>query len=995
MNRAKRAALWICAGLGLASNSALGDLTADQTPFHTYRGVWVDRFDYSVTNATTSIRTIMTNAAAMGVTDVMFQVRGQADAYYWNNNGLEPRKTGITQTNDPLAIAIAEGHQRGIKVHAWMNAMPLWNATPTTGGGYTPAAPSGHLVHTHPDWWIRNANSEPMPFAPGGGYVIVNPARPDVQTHINNVVDAIAGNYAVDGIHLDYIRLYNSNAGSTNPLEYPADPFTVSLFQQQFPGQTPTSHPANFKAYMAGRITDLVRSIRETTKSNRPGAQLTASVWRDGDIGFDEYQQDWARWVDEGLLDAAMPMIYRSGFGDGSIPNTTIDSGDLYRNNVKEALDRRGTAGIMVGIGSYMQYNAGHTYAQGYANVWNQLEFAKAQGANGIQIFDFATLLNGSAASNGAKQAVTDFFAQNSGRPAVTSLADFEGGEGTFKWLITQSGSNRNVAAGSSAEHDPTQGRSGTGSQRIVINKTPGAASFTARHLSGTTTAADFASNTPFASIGTIGMWLKTTTPDLQVSPALDEPSTGERGYLKNVIPDGQWHLYEWSLADPTHWEDWTGGANGHLNSITAMDSILFYGTADTSTIFLDDVFYDAGTRAADQWTFDANGNWNNSGHWTGGVPNGVGRVANLLRRGTGNRTITLDTPVTLGTLTIDNSSSYTIAGGGANQLTMDDTAGNAKINVINRGAHTIAAPLTIRDNTAVFVDRGSRLTLSGVLGNPTAKAITKTGDGDLDVSGIQTHAAGSIFNAWGGTTRFNVNAGGNLSVDVTDGGTVEFNVGQTLNGLSVGSQARAKLATGRRVLSVKSLSTSGGQLDLTDGALVQDWSPAAVSPLMSTRDALRSGEIMSSAATASTGLGYGEASTVLGIAPTGTGTFMGQPVDGTSVLMRLTLKGDAGLDGRVDFDDLAALAQHYNSSDGSAVWTDGDFDLDGNVDFDDLSILAQNYNGALPAGAEAGFATDFAADVEAAFAAVPEPAGVSVIGLGILLTGMRRRRRM
>jgi uncharacterized lipoprotein YddW (UPF0748 family) len=985
VNRVRLAALSVCAGLGvgLASSRALGDLTADQTPFHSYRGIWVDRFDYSITNATSSIRTIMTNAAAMGVTDVMFQVRGQADAYYWNNNGLEVRKTGVTQTNDPLAIAIAEGHQRGIKVHAWMNAMPLRHSS-----GEVLA---NHLSNTNPEFWIRDQNNNPMPFAPEGGYVIVNPARNDVQAHINNVVKAIAGNYPVDGIHLDYIRLYNSNAGANNPLEYPADPFTVSLFQQQFPGQTPTSHPANFKAYMAGRITDLVRSIRETTKANRPGAQLTASVWRDGDIGLDEYQQDWARWVDEGLLDAAMPMIYRTGFGDGSIPNTTADGGDLYRNNVKEALDRRGTAGVMVGLGTYMQYNAGLSTAQAYANVWNQLDYAKTHGANGIQIFDFATLLNGSAASNGAKQAVIDFFAANSGTPAVTSLGGFEGGEGSFKWAITLSGTNRNVAATSSADHDPTEAKSGTGSQRIVINKTAGATSFIARHLSGTTTAADFASNTPFASIGTVGMWLKTTTPDLQVSLALDEPATGERGYLKNVIADGQWHRYEWSLADPTHWEDWTGSANGHLNSITAIDSILFFGTADTNTIFLDDVYYDAGARAANQWTFDANGTWNNSGHWTGGVPNGVGKVANLLRRGTGNRTVTLDVPVTLGTLTFDNASSYTIAGGGANQMTMDDTAGSAEIRVINRGAHTISAPMVIQDALGVFVDRGSQLRLTGSFGNPQGRPVTKTGDGVLEVAGPQALGQATTLNAQGGRTRFNVPAGQNASVVVTNEALVEFGVGQSFLGLTVENQGGASLAPGKRVLAVKNLSISGeGRVDLSDGGMVQDWNLIAASPLMLTRERIRDGSIMSSGATGSTALGYGEASVVLGIEPAGTGTFMGQAVDGSSVLVRLTLKGDAGLDGRVDFNDLAALAQNYNTADGSAVWTGGDFNLDGNVDFNDLAILAQNYNGALPG--EGVFAADFAADLEAALAAVPEPSGLA-LALGVFMMGRRRRR--
>src|SRR5688572_13743732 len=86
VSRVKRAARIVCtaAAIGLAwGHTASADLTADQTPFHTYRGIWVDRFDYSVANAASSIRTLMTNSAALGITDVMFQVRGQADAYYW------------------------------------------------------------------------------------------------------------------------------------------------------------------------------------------------------------------------------------------------------------------------------------------------------------------------------------------------------------------------------------------------------------------------------------------------------------------------------------------------------------------------------------------------------------------------------------------------------------------------------------------------------------------------------------------------------------------------------------------------------------------------------------------------------------------------------------------------------------------------------------------------------------------------------------------------
>jgi probable HAF family extracellular repeat protein len=58
-------------------------------------------------------------------------------------------------------------------------------------------------------------------------------------------------------------------------------------------------------------------------------------------------------------------------------------------------------------------------------------------------------------------------------------------------------------------------------------------------------------------------------------------------------------------------------------------------------------------------------------------------------------------------------------------------------------------------------------------------------------------------------------------------------------------------------------------------------------------------------------------------------------------------LRGDANHDREVDFADLVALAQNYNSSSG-ADWSQGDFDGDGAVNFSDLVALAQNYNKSL-----------------------------------------------
>jgi hypothetical protein len=105
---------------------------------------------------------------------------------------------------------------------------------------------------------------------------------------------------------------------------------------------------------------------------------------------------------------------------------------------------------------------------------------------------------------------------------------------------------------------------------------------------------------------------------------------------------------------------------------------------------------------------------------------------------------------------------------------------------------------------------------------------------------------------------------------------------------------------------------------------------------------------------------------------------------------------GDATADGTVDFNDLAKLAQSYNVTDGQRRWSEGDFNYDGNVDFLDLSILAQNYNTSGLQGAEAipaGAPADFAADWAAAVASVPEPSALALTAL-LLIPALKRRRR-
>ena len=71
----------------------------------------------------------------------------------------------------------------------------------------------------------------------------------------------------------------------------------------------------------------------------------------------------------------------------------------------------------------------------------------------------------------------------------------------------------------------------------------------------------------------------------------------------------------------------------------------------------------------------------------------------------------------------------------------------------------------------------------------------------------------------------------------------------------------------------------------------------------------------------------------------------------------------------------------------------EGDFNYDGNTDFLDLVKLAQNYNTGLPSEPIPGGSAAFQADLARAFASVPEPSLVGMLGACALAVGARRRK--
>ena len=383
--------------------------------------------------------------------------------------------------------------------------------------------------------------------------------------------------------------------------------------------------------------------------------------------------------------------------------------------------------------------------------------------------------------------------------------------------------------------------------------------------------------------------------------------------------------------------------------------------------------------------------NFRTTGGGGGGEnPLGPGVIRSVRGNNVLSGTLTLQAGGGMSTYTVDTGSTLDFSG------TLQNIAGTSRI------AHLGGAG----DGRISGVIQNNQGTNNGT----ATMGVNKVGAGTWTIAGTSNTYTGPT-SVGGGVLRVTGSVATSNGVTANNGGTFDAAVTQTVNALTVNDGGKALVsrlagATSATVLTTKALTigTNTAQVDLASNAMIVDYA-AGSSPLANVRSAVTSGYaggawtgpgiVSSTAATNPNGaVGYAEASDVIG--PAG-GDFMGRTVDADAVLTRYTLGGDATLNGEVNFDDLARLAQNYNVLDGQRLWSEGDFNYDGDVDFDDLAKMAQNYNTSLPAAAEIaalGGGASFGEDVARAFAQVPEPGSMTLLAITAgAMVGRRRRR--
>ena len=381
------------AGLWLASAATGGAQAPARPPAPTeVRALWVLR---SSLGSPASIDALVRSAKDHGFNALLVQVRGRGDAYYTSD--LEPRAADLARqpaTFDPLATVIATAHAAGLRVHAWINVNLVSSAAEL------PEARE-HVVYEHPEWLmvpreIAQDVAKIDPVSPAylgkiarwtrgesdrveGLYdsPILRPAA----DHVDAVVTDIARRYALDGIHLDYIR-------------YPNDEFDYSRFaiaefrtamrrglapsvRREVDAQDevdlfayPDRFPGEWKAFRRARLSDLMTRLRVDVRAARPGALLTIAAAPDAQEAADVRLQDWPKWLDAGLIDAICPMAY-------------TQEPARFAEQIAAAREIAGAHAVWAGIGAYRL-----TPAQTIENI----QTARRLGAAGFVLFSYDSL---------------------------------------------------------------------------------------------------------------------------------------------------------------------------------------------------------------------------------------------------------------------------------------------------------------------------------------------------------------------------------------------------------------------------------------------------------------------------------------------------------------------------------------------------------------------------------------------------------------------------
>lgn len=265
-----------------------------------------------------------------------------------------PADPRVAERGDQMAALVQAAHRHGIEVHAWKVNYNLMGAD------------SAFLARMRVDERLQADTS-------GEEVMWLCPSHPDnVVLEAESMLEVVR-NYAVDGIHFDYIRYpgvegcycegcrarFQNETGHV-VRDWPQDVLTGELLEP-------------FQKWRQEQVTKLVRTVAVHARQLRPQIQISAAVFSNWPETRYTVGQDWVDWVEAGYLDFVCPMDY--------IPET-----ETFMARVRDQVSWvDGRVPLYIGIGSWQMGDP--------VEVLRQIAFTREAGADGFVLFEYNVAL--------------------------------------------------------------------------------------------------------------------------------------------------------------------------------------------------------------------------------------------------------------------------------------------------------------------------------------------------------------------------------------------------------------------------------------------------------------------------------------------------------------------------------------------------------------------------------------------------------------------------
>jgi len=347
---------WRAGGLLLVGLWMFGYFTPvlraqEKRPFRE-RAMWVVPRDLG--HSEESVRAFVEKCKRAHIDLLVLLVKGSGGRIFWHSQKFSEAIHPDWRDFDVLAALVKVAHEEGLRVHAWLCDFPEGEDSPA--------------YKKHPEWAMINPEGQTtLSERLGSGrpyrYVWMCPVRRPgyADQWLLPMMEELVTNYAIDGIHHDYIRYPGDVAPDSycfcdycleaylkyNHFYYEVYPDSVFVPRPILPrpeanwwkdytvrprewdrwtrqqkahfilhGSSMPNGPSDldyfFYEFRADAITQFVRESTERLRKIRPDIEISAAVFKNPMLSGRNIGQRWtdfAPWVD-----ILMPMTYRSHF---------------------------------------------------------------------------------------------------------------------------------------------------------------------------------------------------------------------------------------------------------------------------------------------------------------------------------------------------------------------------------------------------------------------------------------------------------------------------------------------------------------------------------------------------------------------------------------------------------------------------------------------------------------------------------------------------------